>query len=139
MSLRYLLDTNILSEPLAARPDPSVLAAIRRHEGTLAIPAVVWHELIFGARRLPPSRRRDVIERYLVEVVKPGLPVLPYDSAAATWHGEERARLQAAGKPPSFADGQIAAIAKVNGLVLVSRNLADFGGFRDLKMESWFT
>src|SRR6266851_2229451 len=40
--------------------------------------------------------------------------------AAATWHGEESARLEALGRPAPFADGQVAAIAHVNGLVLAT-------------------
>ena len=101
MSLRFLLDTNVVSQPLAPVPNPRVLTEFEKHEGEIAIAAVVWNELIFGARRLPHSRRRQAIERYLAEVVEPSLPILPYDAAAAAWHGEERARLQAAGLTPA--------------------------------------
>jgi tRNA(fMet)-specific endonuclease VapC len=38
---------------------------------------------------------------------------------------------------PAFVDGQIAAIAKVNGLVLVTRNTSDFEKFSGLKLENW--
>jgi len=38
---------------------------------------------------------------------------------------------------PSFVDGQIAAIAKVNGLVLVTRNSSDFKKFSGLQLENW--
>ncbi|OQX23219.1 MAG: VapC toxin family PIN domain ribonuclease, partial [Desulfobacteraceae bacterium IS3] len=41
------------------------------------------------------------------------------------------------GQTPSFADGQIAAIAKVNDLILVTRNTSDFKIFADLKIENW--
>jgi tRNA(fMet)-specific endonuclease VapC len=36
-----------------------------------------------------------------------------------------------------FVDGQIAAIALVNDLVLVTGNLRDFAAFASLKMENW--
>lgn len=64
-------------------------------------------------------------------------PILPYDEAAATWHGEERARLESLGTPPPFVDGQIAAIAHVHGLVLVTTNDGDFARFKSLRVENW--
>lgn len=93
--------------------------------------------MLFGCYRLPPSARRAVIERYLEEVVGPSIPILPYDARAAAWHAAERARLVAAGKTPPFADGQIAAVAKVNGLAVVTANLADYAGFLDLEVVDW--
>ena len=65
------------------------------------------------------------------------MAILPYDESAADWHAAERARLVSAGKTPSFADGQIAAIAKTNDLILVTLNLADYADFRDLALEDW--
>ena len=58
-------------------------------------------------------------------------------SVAAGWHGQERARLEALGKSAPFVDGQIAAIAQVNELVLVTANIKDFSQFRGLKVENW--
>jgi tRNA(fMet)-specific endonuclease VapC len=137
--MHYLLDTNVLSEPLMARPDNAVLERLKRFEGELATATPVWHELVFGCRRLAQSKKRSAIERYLEEVVLATLAIIPYDLAAATWHGEERARLAGAGRTPSFVDGQIAAIAHVHDLVLVTRNTSDFKPFRGIKIENWFT
>lgn len=110
---------------------------LRDHDGEMAIPALVWHELRFGCARLARSRRREAIERYLDEVVAISLPVLDYDRRAADWHASERARLVAAGRTPPFVDGQIAAIARVNDLVLVTFNKADFQDFKGLRVRSW--
>ena len=137
MSLTYLLDTNIVSEPLRPTPNPAVLNRLEQRQGTLAIPSVVWHELLFGCYRLPRSRKRRAIETYLHEVVALALPILSYDERAAAWHATERARLTGAGKTPSFADGQIAAIAVANELILVTANLSDFANFRDVQIENW--
>jgi tRNA(fMet)-specific endonuclease VapC len=90
----------------------------------------VWHELTFGCRRLPPGRRRDALEAYLRDVVQASFTILPYDAAAAAWHGFERARLEALGRPAPYADGQIAAVAHANGLVLVTLNAAGFASFK---------
>jgi tRNA(fMet)-specific endonuclease VapC len=64
-------------------------------------------------------------------------PVLAYDEAAAQWHGIERARLEGLGKPAPYADGQIAAIAHVNELTLVTVNTKDFARFKDVDVENW--
>ena len=65
--------------------------------------------------------------------------MLPYDEAAARWHGEERARLEALGRPAPFVDGQIAAIAQANGLILVTTNSKDFARLKELTVENWST
>ena len=137
MSARYLLDTNVLSEPLRPAPHSKVIDRLRRHQDELATASIVWHELWFGCRRLPDSARRQAIEDYLTHVIAPSLPILPYDERAAEWHAAERARLTRTGKTPSFADGQIAAIARTQELILVTFNRADYAGFQDLTVEDW--
>lgn len=133
----YLVDTNILSQPVRPRPHPQVLRRLEAHEAEVATAAPVWHELMFGCLRLSPSARRSAIERYLFHVVQPAVPILPYDERAAEWHGRERARLAALGRTPSFVDGQIAAIAAVNGLVVATLNAGDFRGFEGVRVEDW--
>lgn len=137
MSIRFLLDTNVLSEPIRSRPNERVLARIEQHEGEVATCAVVWHELLYGAARLPASRKRRAIEAYLERVVRTALPILPYDQESAAWHAQQRARLERRGRPPSAADGQIAAIAHVNELVLVTANVRDFRRFEGLDVQDW--
>lgn len=126
-----------MSAPAYKTPDPNVLRRLETHGAASAIPAPVWHELTYGCRRLPEGKRRVALEAYLRDVVRVSFPILPYDGAAATWHGHERARLEAIGRPPPFVDGQIAAIAKVNELVLVTANSRDFAGFDELRVEDW--
>lgn len=103
----------------------------------MAIPSLVWHELRFGCARLPPSRRREAIDRYIDDVVAVSFPVLEYDRNAADWHALERARLVGAGRTLPFIDGQIAAIARVNDLILITSNKADFRAFKGLQVRSW--
>jgi tRNA(fMet)-specific endonuclease VapC len=118
-------------------PAPAILKRLNEHGPECAIAAPVWHELTYGCHRLPKGKRRAAIEAYLRDVVRPSFPNLPYDEAAATWHGEERARLEALGKPAPFVDGQIAAVAHVHELVLVTTNEKDFRGFKGLQVENW--
>jgi tRNA(fMet)-specific endonuclease VapC len=137
VTAKYLLDTNVISEPLRPAPHPKILQRLQKHQEQLAIASIVWHELLFGCYRLPASAKRTAIENYLFQVLAPSVAILPYDESAADWHAAERARLVQAGKTPSFADGQIAAIARTNELILVTLNLSDYADFRDLKVEDW--
>jgi len=139
MTLRYLLDTSIVSSPVSRTPDPGIVAQLDEHGHECAIAAPVWHELTYGCSRLPRGRRRTALEAYLEDVVRASFPILPYDEAATVWHGRERARLEALGRPVPYVDGQIAAIAHVNGLALVTVNTIDFARFTGLTVENWST
>ena len=137
MTLRYLLDTSIVSSPVSKIPDREIVRQLDEHGPECAIAAPVWHELTYGCRRLPKGKRRAALEEYLQDVVRASFPILPYDEIAAMWHGHERARLEALGRPAPFVDGQIAAIARVNQLVLVTLNTRDFARFKEIAVEDW--
>ena len=137
--MKYLLDTNILSEPNRLKPDLQVIARIEQYDGLLATATLVIHELMFGYLRLPPSKRRDILQDYLKNTVLSSLPAIPYELEAAKRHAEERACLQAKGITLPFTDGQIAAIAYTHNLILVTRNVDDFKHFDGLVVENWFS
>lgn len=138
MARRYLLDTNVLSELMRPAPDPGVMARIAEAGDTIVTASPVWHEIELGRLRLPAGKRRRAIEA-IIDALSGVLVILPYDTGAAIWHAKERARLSRSGRSPPFVDGQIAAIAAVNELVLVTRNVRDFSGFAGLEIEAWFS
>jgi tRNA(fMet)-specific endonuclease VapC len=88
--------------------------------------------------RLPESRRKRDLSDYLTQVIQEKMIILPYCSVAAGWFAAERARLNTLGQMPSYPDGQIAAIAKVNNLTLVTRNVSDYTNFEELTIKNWF-
>lgn len=135
--MKYLLDTNVLSEAVKTEPNRHVMAMLKKRQAEIATASPVWHELQYGCRRLPVSRKREMIESFLEDVIQQNMVIFPYDERAAQWHAQERARLAAQGQMPPYVDGQIAAIAKVNGLALVSRNTADFEIFTNLEVQNW--
>ena len=137
MTLRYLLDTSTLSAAIAPKPNRPALLRLTERGPQCAIAAIVWNELLYGCERLAKGARKSELEAYLHDVVLTSFPVLPYDRAAATWHGIERARQEREGRPSPYVDGQIAAIARVNDLTLVTVNVKDFGRFSDLTIEDW--
>ncbi len=138
MTTRYLLDTNVVSELSRPVPDTSVVARLAAVESQAAIASTVWHELLLGVERLAPGRRQDGLRAFVTDIGG-RFPVLSYDRPAATWHARQRARLAAAGRPPAFADAQVAAIAVTHDRRLVTRNVADFADFADLTIENWFS
>jgi tRNA(fMet)-specific endonuclease VapC len=137
VTARFLLDTSIISVPISKVPNAGVLKHLEDHGHECAIAAPVWHELTFGCQRLPRGRKREAVETYLRDVVLASFPVLVYDESAAHWHGVERARLEALGKPAPYVDGQIAAIAYVNELTLVTANVKDFARFKGVEVDNW--
>ena len=136
--LSYLLDSNILSEPCRRYPNDEVRRRLQVHSHEVCTASPVLHELRYGLLRMPEGKRRRHLTRYFEQVLMRPLTVLPYDREAASWHAGERARLTSRGRMPSHVDGQIAAIAMVNDLTVVTRNTADFADFADLRVENWF-
>ncbi|MBI5016517.1 MAG: type II toxin-antitoxin system VapC family toxin [Deltaproteobacteria bacterium] len=136
--VKYLLDTNILSEPTRKLPHPGVMAGLERHEREVCTAAPVLHEMTYGVERMGPGRRRDHLAAFVARLLACPLPVLPYDLRAAQWHARERARLESLGHTPPFVDGQIAAIAATQGLTIVTRNVREFRIFAELVLEDWF-
>jgi len=130
----YLFDTDAISEVLRPRPAPSYLVWLRtvpRAEQYTS--AVTIGELYRGAYRSPAATRHlENIEQRVL----PAITVLPYDTAAAREYGRVRAELEAAGTPLADADLQIAAVALVHGLALVTGNLRHFERVPGLRIET---
>ena len=138
MALHYLLDTNVFSEATRPAPDQGVLERLVREGDRVSTAAPVWHEIEYGVLRLPAGKRRRALDA-IIQRMTGSVVVLPYDELAARWHARERARLSRSGKLPPCVDGQIAAVAAIHRLVLVTRNVRDFSSFVGLEVESWFT
>lgn len=134
----YLLDSNILSEPVRREPDAGLMDKLAKHDGEYATAAIVWHELNYGCYLLPASKRKTQLLSYLAMLRDSGLVILPFAQSAAEWFAQERARLKTMGQTCAYADGEIAAIAAVNNLILVSRNTSDFACFHNLTVHNWF-
>ncbi len=49
MSLRYLLDTNIISEAIRPNPNANVMQQLLMARSTAAIGSVLWHEVLLGS------------------------------------------------------------------------------------------
>ena len=91
MGLKYLLDTNILSEPTRPQPDQQVIAQLDKHRGQYGTAVTAWHEMHYGVQRMPESKRRRHYQSYLDTLEQARLPVLPYEKVAGEWLAKEGA------------------------------------------------
>lgn len=122
-----VVDTNVLSEPMRPRPEPRVLAWLRRNSALLAVPTVAIGELRYGVARLPSGRRKASLEDAMDALVtRFAGAVISYDVLAARACGDILAAAEAAGRPMDLADAQIAACARVSRARLATRNIQHF-------------
>lgn len=127
--MSYLLDTNVISELIAASPDHRVeswLAGI--DEDALFVSVITLGELRYGIELLATGRRRDRLEEWFTEALLPRFEgrVLPVTDAVADLWGRIKASARSAGRQLTPADSLIAATAFCHDLALVTRNTADF-------------
>lgn len=124
-----VLDTNVISEPMRARPDAAVVAWLNEQPDTaLFTTSVTVMELRFGLERLPEGKRKadlwEVLDFILSRLVGPR--ILPFDVAAATEAARIAAMAEAAGTPIGQADAQIAAVTRAHGFAIATRDVAPF-------------
>lgn len=137
--MRYLLDTNIISEQTKRRPDEGVMKRLELDSIFSVTAATVWHELWYGIHCYQESERKQQLTSYLELLMEDGLVILPFCKDSAEWLAIERARLKRQGVVPTKCDSEVAALAAVNNLILVTRNTADFDMFEGLRVENWFS
>jgi hypothetical protein len=124
-----VLDTNVLSEPLKPVPDPAVLAWLDRQvRRDLFLTTISVAELLAGVAMLPEGKRRsDLQEAYTVDVFAQFADrILAFDRAAAEALPGITQRARAAGRPVSFADSLIGAIAVARGFKVATRDASPF-------------
>ena len=132
----YLLDTNILSELIRARPHQIVAARFQSlPAGEQFMSVISLEEIRFGALTGPSGNR--LLER-TQSLVLPRVSVAGVDQGIALLAASIRADRKRQGKPVGYADGLIAATAKHRGLILAMRNVRDFDDVAGLNVENWF-
>ena len=129
-----LLDTNIVSEGLRPRPDANVRKWLDSQRPTdLFICMPVLAELRYGLELLPTGARRIHLEIAIRKTEEAFAErILPFDRTAAYEYGRILAHRDRLGRSTGTMDGLIAAIAKVHGATLATRDLR---GFTDIDLD----
>ncbi|MGG7576975.1 type II toxin-antitoxin system VapC family toxin (plasmid) [Rhizobium sp. YTUHZ045] len=121
------IDTNVVSETLRKSPDKAVIAWLVRHDAELALPTVTIAEIAFGIQKIRPDQRAERLEQGLSDWRRRFADrIFGLTEEAALAYGEIMGTAAHQGRGMSAPDGMIAAIARVNGGRLATRNLSDF-------------
>ena len=124
-----LLDTNIVSEVMKARPAETVVTWLNVQESDkLYVSAITIGEIAYGLCILPDGKRRSGLRERFERFIALAFDqrVLAYDESAARIYGELMGDRKELGVPMNAPDGQIAAIARHKRLAVATRNVADF-------------
>lgn len=131
--MKYLLDTNTCIRYINGRSPQ-----IREHlksvaDIDIAISTITKGEMYTGsAKSQTPQQSRAAQDAFCIRFAS-----LPFDEAAANEFGRIRADLEKAGMPIGPYDMQIAAIALVHELIIVTHNTREFGRIAGLHIEDW--
>lgn len=122
------LDTNVISETLKNQPDSGVMAWLVRHDAELALSTVAIAEIAFGIQKILPDQRAKRLELGLTGWRRRFADrIFGLTEEAALAYGEIMGVASRQGRGMSAPDGMIAAIARINGGRLATRNVSDFG------------
>lgn len=129
----YLLDTNVCARYLNGKS----LAIRQRLRSTnladIAVCSVVKGELFYGAMKSNNFEKTLARQQEFLKL----FVSLPFDDDASFIYGRIRAELSAKGIIIGANDLQIAAIAMVNNLILVTHNIGEFSRVNGLRFEDW--
>lgn len=138
--MRYLLDTNVLSEPARPNPDEKVMQWFQGLSTLDAcISVLTLGEIGKGVSLMPPGPRKDDLRSWLMQ----DLPfrfrgrMLPVDGGVAIGWGELAAEGQRIGRPLPVVDGLLLATARVHELTFVTRNVRDCGDRGIPVLDPW--
>lgn len=130
--MRYLLDTNLVSD-LVRRPQGPVAQRVREvGESEVCTSIIVAAELRFGAAKKESARLTAQLEAILG-----ALEVLPFEAPADAVYGSIRARLEQVGQPIGGNDLLIAAQTLALHYTLVTDNEREFARIPELPRENW--
>lgn len=129
--MRYLLDTNVISEPFKRAPEQRVVDWLSAQSPLdLCISVLTVGELTMGFEMAPAGKRRDELQNWITQ----DLPrrfvgrLLAVDEAVASEWGRLSAEGRASGRELPAIDGLLLATARVHDLTLVTRNERDCAG-----------
>ena len=129
--MRYILDTNIVSELINKLPNQKVTAWVKDIDRkNLYLSVITIGEIRKGVEKLPKSSRRKNIQDWFEKELLIGFEerILPLDLSVILLWGELVGELEKKGRKLPTLDSLIAATTKYHNYTLVTRNIKDFDG-----------
>lgn len=130
MTVRYLVDTNVISAGAPSKSSSALVGWMDTHSTALFLSAVTIAEIEDGiakARREGATRKAADLTAWLETLLHLyGDRILALDVATARIAGALSDLARGQGHAPGFADIVIAATAQHHGLTILSRNLRHF-------------
>jgi tRNA(fMet)-specific endonuclease VapC len=127
--VKYLLDTNVISELVTKQPNPRVIQWIDMLDpNSVYLSVVTIGELRKGIEKLPASKRKDTLRGWLNDdlLIRFSGRILVLDIPVMLAWGEMIGQLERAGQPLPALDSLIAALALHHHCTLATRNTDDF-------------
>ncbi len=125
--MRFLLDTNVVSEPAKPAPSAKLLRWLARHDAGAAVSVLTLGEIVKGIQLMPAGKRRQKMEAWFTDFEQWAADrLLPVDADVMRQWGAYFARQSKQGRVLDVIDSLLAASALTHGLTLATRNLADF-------------
>lgn len=127
--MKYLLDTDVVSQYTKLPPDPRVDAWVQRTDDSdLYISFVTYAELWYVVSLLPAGKRRTELENWIEGDLYMQFfnRVVGFSLDVARRYGSIMARAKKNGHNPNVMDVLIAATAAANGMVVATLNRNDF-------------
>jgi toxin FitB len=135
-----ILDTNVLSALMQAKPDPVVVGWLDRQAAeSIWITSITVFETRLGLALLPQGRRRGALESAFASLLEEDLEnrVLDFDTVAATAAAALAARRQKAGRSIDLRDAQIAGIALARRGTVATRDVRHFADLDVPVVDPW--
>jgi len=127
--VKYLLDTDVVSQYTKLPPNPRVDAWVQRTDDSdLHISFVTYAELWYGVNLLPAGKRRTEFENWIEDDLYMQFfnRVVGFSLDVARRYGSIMARAKKNGHNPNAMDVLIAATAAANGMAVATLNRKDF-------------
>jgi len=138
--IRYLLDTNVVSELTKNRPDERVVAWIRAtDEADLHLSVLTFAEIRYGIEKLAQGARRERLQRWMDTDLADRFEhrILGVDRVVAELWGVIMARAATLSMRLPVMDTLLAATAEHHGMTMVTRNVRDFTRAGVATLDPW--
>ena len=137
--MKYVLDTNVISEITKPQPNQNALFWIQDHVDDVGITSISLEKLYYGILLLPDGKRKRKLKETIDAVVRDCSDrTLSFDAFCSFLCADIRSKARKAGRVGTIEDFMIAAICLRDDLALVTRNVKDFDFIDNLEIVNPF-